>query len=148
MLVNEADSFEWSIKKTVHRINTGFGKVMNSIFVSARAFLRNSSLIEAEMNLRAKQPQKQPDEEIKSQQEGNLLQDNLTRFTEESVKMKKSLSEYDWKEEMEKIHEILQNRLNSLLGVKEPQISRPDESEYLFQRKQGTKDMLVFHITE
>ena len=62
--------------------------------------------------------------------------------------MKKSLSEYDWKEEMEKIHEILQNRLNSLLGVKEPQISRPDESEYLFQRKQGTKDMLVFHITE
>ena len=82
----------------------------------------------------------------------------------EKIKTSERLRDYDWKEELEMIHHVLETRLSILLTnigneleliskkeldelKKEAAGSRlPDESEYLFHPKQNTNHLIVFNI--
>lgn len=89
--------------------------------------------------------------------------DNLQEEVDRIKKTCRRMRDYAWKEEMEKIHEILLNRLESLLTIpakkelvmplqkwqarKKP-MNSPDESENLFQLERESNDVVVFNIPE
>ena len=92
--------------------------VMNSIFAETRKAEREQREEIEEMKQRAEELLEEAQEEIKSQAERELLQGHLTDLKEEAERMRKTrkrLRDYNWKEEMENIHQTLLNRLTSLL---------------------------------
>ena len=88
---------------------------INSVSAAGREAQRKDIERIKEMEQRAEQLTQ---EEIKSQGERDMLQMTVVSLEEELEKIKKAskrLREYDWKEELEKIHNILHTRLNSLI---------------------------------
>ena len=106
------------MRKTSVQLSGGFGNVMNSVLMEARAVLKEWS--QKYINQKAEHIKQQGDqeEEIKEQGEKDKTKGSIISLEEEVEKMKKTskrLRDYDWKEELEMIHRLLKTRFSLLL---------------------------------
>ena len=148
---------------------------MHSVSSKTTALLREREDTLHEKKLKADQLKKQ--DVVLSEEERDLVWQYERSVEQEGQKMKEMserVRDYKWSQEHEKIEEILQSKLNSLLNIQDSAVkpdenedliftenftenqdiegsegypvSSPDESEYLFHLERWSKDVRVLNI--
>lgn len=105
--------------------------VMHSVSSKTTALLREREDTLHEKKLKAEQLKKQ--DLVLSEEERDLVWQYERSVEKEGQKMKEMserVRDYKWSQEHEKIEEILQSKLNSLLNIQDSAV-KPDENEDL-----------------